>query len=172
ESKDALVLALYAQLADAFTARLDETPTGTWAARADAALDASFEVLKPHRDTLGALLGAMLSRRGDGIYVPWAANQARVRQGFVDAVAGARDAPRNAESLGDTLYLVHLGALLFWLLDRSEDQSATDELRAFLSRTTPLLGMALSLPLVKGPLDTLVGIVRRGVYGIHPPEER
>lgn len=169
DSKDALVLMLYGELAAGFSARVAQAPTGSWAQRAEFALEASFSVLAPHRDTIGALLGAMLTRRGDGIYVPWAANQAQVRQGFVDAVSGATNAPANPDALGELLYLAHLGALLFWLLDRSVDQVATTQLRAWIARTTPLLAPVLSLPLVRGPVQSLVDIVRLGVYGDRPP---
>jgi len=169
DSKDALVLALYAELAEQFSQRVAAAPEGSWSERSQAAMDASFQVLAPHRDTIGALLGAMVSRRGDGIYVPWAANQAQVRQGFIDAVAGARNAPSDPVRLGELLYLAHLGALLFWLLDRSADQVATERLRAWIHRTTPVLAASLQLPLVRGPVQSLVDIVQLGVYGDRPP---
>lgn len=170
-SKEELVLALYGRLSAEFSSRVAELEPGPWPARFNAALSASFLVLQPHRDTIGSMLGAMFSRRGDGIYIPWVASQDQVRQGFVEAVRGARNPPANPERFGEILYLVQLATLLFWTLDRSRDQVATARLRGWIARTAPVLGTALRLPLVRGPIQSLVTIVQQGIYGESPPSE-
>ncbi len=171
DSKDGLVLALYARLTGTFRERIEQLPPGPWSDRAMAAMRASLDVLGPHRDTLGVLLGAMFHRRGDGIYVPWAANQAAVRDEFVRAVEQSENAPAGAVELGEALYLAHLGVLLFWLLDRSEAQQATDRLVAWAEGLVPWAGMVLTAPFVQQPARALVQIIRDGIYGAGPGGE-
>ena len=164
DGKEALVQELYAQLSDAFAERVAALPPGPWTVRALAALDASFTVLEPHRETLAALLGPMT--RAGPIYAPLAAGEEKVRQGFVRAVTGASDAPTDGAWIGRALYLGQLAILLFWFLDRSEGQVATARLRAWGAGALPTL--ALFLPGFGGMLAPLVDIVELGILGRSP----
>jgi AcrR family transcriptional regulator len=171
DGKDALVVALYARLTEQFVARLDALPEGRWVDRARFALDASFDVLGPHREVLSALTGAAGSNAPDAMHAPVVASRDEVRAGFVRAVCGATDAPRGGARLGEALYLAHLGLLLFWLLDRSPDQEATRRLRAWGAAVAPQVGFLLALPVVGGVAAELIAIVSYGVYGVEPREE-
>jgi hypothetical protein len=71
-------------------------------------------------------------------------------------VVGASDAPSHklAEALGRLLYLMHLGVILWWLLDKSPGQRATKGLLSLWSRTLPSATLALRLPLVRGAVQS------------------
>jgi hypothetical protein len=64
-------------------------------------------------------------------------------------VIGATDAPPRelAESLGRLLYLLHLAVILWWLLDKSAAQRATDGLLALIGRFMPGAALAVRLPM-------------------------
>lgn len=166
DSKEALIHELYAELSGEFAARVAHLPPGRWPERASAALDVSFAVLGPHRDTLAALLPSMT--RSEATYAPLAVGSEQVRDGFTHAVACATDAPSDPAWLGRTLWLAQLAALLFWLLDRSPGQVATERLRAWIRGFLPVLARVLRLPGMRGLLAPLVEIVELGVLGSAP----
>ena len=86
----------------------------------------------------------------------------RVQDVFVQAVVGASDAPRGetAPALGRLLYLLHLGVLLWWLLDKSPAQRATDALVTLLERAGALIAVALRIPTVPGLVRSFDALVR------------
>lgn len=150
-SKRAIVLALYDALSLQYAERTRVLPAGRWRERFAVALDASLDVLRPHRSTLVALVPVLVG--GDeSLFAPATAfSRERVERAFVDAVVGASDAPRGAlaPALGRVLYLVHLALVLWWLLDRSAGQKATTRLVALTERVLPPFAFALKLPLLR-----------------------
>lgn len=160
EGKPAFVEAMYARLAADFVAQT-ELPEGRWAARALAALDGSLAVLAPHRETLAVLL---TSSTDDPTLSPaLTPSAADVQTVFTTAVTEARDTPSNPESLAELLYIAHLGVIMFWVLDRSEGQSATAALRRWAEGLLPTIALAWSLPGVSGWITPLTDIVWQGL---------
>lgn len=51
--------------------------------------------------------------------------------------------------MGRLLYLVHLGVLLWWLLDKSPKQRATSALVSLLQQLLPSAALTLRLPAVR-----------------------
>jgi len=152
-NKRAVVLALYDELSEAFAEKAATLPAGRWRDRFVTALDWSLGVLKPHRVTLRALAPVMVGDTEEGVFAERTAfSRVRVQGVFRAAVVGAKDAPAPAvaEALGRLLYLLHLGVILWWLLDRSPGQRATRALVALLARMLPSADLALKLPLVRG----------------------
>src|SRR6185295_2343257 len=90
----------------------------------------------------------------------------RVEQVFLDAVAGASDAPaaKLGEPLGRLLYLLHLAIILWWLLDKSPKQMATHALVSLSERILPSFGMALLLPQVRGFVRSADTLVREALF--------
>jgi hypothetical protein len=84
---------------------------------------------------------------------------------FQEAVRGAADAPKEplTGSLGRLLYLTHLGVILWWLLDRSVGQQATQGLVALIARLLPALALSLRLPVVKEFVQSADGLYRAGL---------
>lgn len=147
-NKRAVVLALYDELSQEQLARATDMPRGSWRARFLFNLEASLDVLKPHRRTLSALIPVMVSAEPDGLFGSSTAfSRHRVQSVFQDAVVGARDAPKGdvAPALGRLLYLVHLAVILWWLLDRSPSQRATSALVALTGQLLPMAGLALKM---------------------------
>lgn len=161
-SKRAIVLALYAELSEQYAREAGESaPAGRWRDRVMAAIEGSLTVLGPHRLTLQALVPVMLGDTEEGLLAPSTADSRhRVQAVFRDAVVKASDAPSPAlaESVGRLSYLLHLGVILWWLLDRSEAQQATRGLVRLLGRMLPALALALRLPLVRGFVKSADGL--------------
>lgn len=167
-SKRAVVLALYDELSADFATRAQALPDGTWRERFLFALKTSLEVLRPHRATLMALVPVLLGGSGDGMFTQTADfSRERVQGAFERAVVGATDAPvsRDAAALGRLLYVVHLLVLLWWLLDKSPGQSATERLLALLEEASPMLAFAFQLPLARDFVSVADSLIQQGLFG-------
>ena len=150
-SKQAVVLALYDQLSADQETRTAEMPRGKWRDRFLFTLDTSLEILRPHRQTLSALIPVLVSNASDGLFSATTAfSRERVQRIYQDAVVNASDAPREevAAALGRLLYLVHLAVLLWWLLDKSPQQRATRALIELMTQALPAAALTLRLPKV------------------------
>jgi len=148
-NKRAIVVELYDRLSAEFVSRVGEAKSGKWRDRFLFALKTSFDVLGPHRSTLAALIPVLVGDPNEGVFAESAASsRLRVERIFHDAVGGASDAPvpKVATALGRLLYLLHLSVILWWLLDRSPKQRATQGLIALLQRLLPSAALALRFP--------------------------
>jgi AcrR family transcriptional regulator len=147
-SKQAIVLALYDELSAEQVARAAAMPRGKWRERFLFTLETSLTVLRPHRQTLTALIPVLVSNAPDGLFSATAAfSRERVLRMFQDAVVGASDAPpaEVAAALGRLLYLAHLAVVLWWLLDKTPNQRATEALVALVRRALPAAAITLRL---------------------------
>ncbi|RPI54111.1 MAG: TetR/AcrR family transcriptional regulator [Acidobacteria bacterium] len=152
-SKRSVVLALYDELSEEFARQSVEMPRGRWRDRFIYALELSLRVIGPHRVTLRALAPVMIGDTAEGVFAQSTAfSRVRVQTAFQNAVIEAADAPKRslAEALGRLLYLLHLGVILWWLLDRSPGQRATGALVALLRQILPSATVALHLRPVRG----------------------
>ncbi len=162
-SKRAVVLALYDELSDRFALLATEMPRGRWRDRFIYVLELSLRVLGPHRVTLRALAPIMVGDAEEGVFAQSTAfSRLRVQAAFQNAVVDATDAPKRtlAEAIGRLLYLLHLGVILWWLLDRSPGQRATSALVALFRQMLPSAASALHLRPVRGfvhSADSLFG---------------
>ena len=161
-SKLAVVLALYEELSTVFVEEV-ELPEGPWAPRFLVALQGSLGLLRPHREVLVEVLPVLLSDRSHGL-LSEAATGAReqVRGVFVAAVVEASPSGGTA-ALGRLLYLLHLNVLLWWILDRSEGQRATEGLLALLARFVPAANMLLWLPGAQALLEELDALAEQAL---------
>lgn len=156
-SKRSVVLALYDELSEAFATDAAAMPPGTWRDRFLFALETSLRSLGPHRVTLRALVPVMVGDVEEGVFAQSTAfSRKRVQAIFQQAVTGASDAPSGklADALGRLLYLMHLGVILWWLLDKSPGQRATQGLLSLWRRMLPSATLILRLPLVRGALQS------------------
>jgi AcrR family transcriptional regulator len=167
-SKRAIVLALYDTLSEAFVRDAAAMPNGRWRDRFAFALERSLRVLGPHRVTLRALAPVLVADADEGVFAGRTAfSRVRVESVFVEAVRGATDAPAGplAGSLGLVLYVVHLGVILWWLLDRSPGQRATTALVALVRQTLPSAALALHLRPVRTVIRGVDALVREALIG-------
>lgn len=147
-NKRAVMLTLYDEVSQEFAIRAARMPSGKWRDRFLFALTTSLETLQPHRNTLSALVPVLIGDANEGLFAPGTAfSRERVQKVFQDAVSGATDAPP-AEAvipLAHLLYLAHLAVILWWLLDKSSRQRATDALIALLKKVLPAAALTLRL---------------------------
>ena len=139
-SKRAVVLALYDELSDRFAREAAEMRPGKWRDRFMASLKTSLRVLGPHRVTLRALAPIMVGDVEEGLFARRTAfSRLRVQGVFEDAVIKATDSPARGLSIAVArlLYLLHLAVILWWLLDKSPGQRATQALLSLCGKCCP-----------------------------------
>ena len=166
-SKQAVVIALYDELSAEYARQTGDLPAGRWRDRFAVALKQSLDVLRPHRTALRALTPVLVGDPEEGIFSSRTAfSRLRVQRVFEQAVAGASDAPKAplAEALGRLLYLVHLAVLLWWLLDKSTRQRATDALVSLTQQLLPSAAIALRMPPVRRFVIAVDALVRDALF--------
>jgi AcrR family transcriptional regulator len=171
-SKRSVVLSLYDELSDAFAREAAGMPAGKWRDRFLYALETSLRSLGPHRVTLRALVPVMVGDVDEGVFARSTVfSRTRVQAVFRAAVVDASDAPpqKLAEALGRLLYLIHLGVILWWLLDKSPGQRATRGLLSLWRRMLPSATLALRLPMVRGAIQSADMLFREALLdGLEP----
>ena len=173
-SKQAIVLALYDELSAEQAARAAAIPRGKWRDRFLFTLETSLTILRPHRQTLAALIPVLVSNQADGLFSGTTAfSRERVQRLYQDAVVGASDAPRDevAAALGRLLYLAHLAVVLWWLLDKSPQQRATRALVRLVSGALPAAALTLRLPKVGTFILTGDRLFQEALIGERAPVE-
>ena len=168
-SKQAVMVSLYDQLSAQFATEAQALAPGRWRDRFIAALRTSLRVLQPHRTALRALIPVMVGDVDDGVFASSnAVPRLRVQQVFEDAVSGATDAPKLplAGALGRLLYLVQLAVLLWWLLDKTPRQRATDALVALVEQLLPSAALTLRLPPIRRFVLAMDDLVREALVGV------
>lgn len=167
-SKRAIVLALYDELSARYMERAEKMAPGPWRERFLFALRTSLEVLGPHREPLKALVPVLVGGEEEGLFSSSTAfSRLRVQGAFGVAAQGATDAPGGtvAAALGRVLYVVHLAVLLWWLLDKSPRQRATDGLIGLLERLLLPASLALRVPGTGAFIRTADALCRQGLFG-------
>jgi AcrR family transcriptional regulator len=167
-SKRAIVLALYDELSVEYAARAADMPVGKWRSRFIFALETSLEVLRPHRNTLQAFVPVMLGGSDEALFAETTAfSRVRVQKVFEDAVVNSTDSPTRklAEAVGRLLYLVHLGVIMWWLLDKTAEQRATTALVSLLRQVLPSAALTLRLPPIKSFVQSADELFRAALFG-------
>jgi AcrR family transcriptional regulator len=170
--KRAILLKLYDELSSDFRAKAEEMPAGTWRVRFLFSLRASLAVLAPQRGTIAALVPVLVCDANDGVFGGATSfSRRRVQSVFETAVTGARDAPPEAEAraLGRLLYLAHLLILLWWALDRSREQAATEGLVSLIEGVLPPIALALRWPRLRRLVRRGDDLVSAGLLGYASP---
>jgi AcrR family transcriptional regulator len=167
-SKQAVIIALYDELSRDFAREAMSMKPGKWRDRFLFALETSLRALHPHRTALRALIPVLIGDPEDGVFAEDTAfSRVRVQQVFEDAVAGASDAPAAplASALGRLLYLLHLAVLLWWLLDKTPKQRATNALVALTAQLLPSAALTLRLPSIRRFVIAVDDLIREGLFG-------
>jgi AcrR family transcriptional regulator len=166
--KQAVLIALYDELSQDFARQTANMRHGRWRDRFLFALRASVRVLQPHRTTLRALIPILVGDPDDGVFAASTVfSRVRVQQVFEDAITRSADAPRPplADALGRLLYLVHLAVLLWWLLDKTPKQRATQALLGLTEQLLPSAALALRLAPVQRFVLEMDELIREGLFG-------
>jgi AcrR family transcriptional regulator len=167
-SKQAVVVALYDELSQDFARQATGMKPGKWRDRFLFALETSMRVLQPHRTTLRALIPVLVGDPIDGVFAEGTGfSRIRVQGIFEEAVAGSTDAPKAplATALGRLLYLVHLAVLLWWLLDKTPKQRATEALVGLTEQLLPSAALTLRMPPIRRFVIRIDELIREGLIG-------
>jgi AcrR family transcriptional regulator len=167
-SKQAVVLALYDRLSTDYARRVEMMPAGKWRDRFLFALSTSLDVLKPHKMALRALTPVLVGDPEEGIFAASTAfSRQRVQRVFEEAVTQATDAPKPplAGAVGRLLYLIHLAVLLWWLLDKTAGQRATDSLVSLTRQLLPSAALSLRVPPVRRFVISVDELIREALFG-------
>jgi AcrR family transcriptional regulator len=173
--KEEMVLELYRSLAQNLEAQVRELPASTLAERFERTMQAQLALMAPHRDSLATLFGAALNPHSTvAVFGEQTADVRRHSHNvFVTVAAGAKDAPREGQ-LGDVatiLYGLHMILILFWLQDRSQEQTNTREALTFAKDLLARLRPLLRFPPISHMLARLAGILG-SMFGNSIPQER
>ena len=167
-SKQAVIIALYDELSQDFARRTARATPGKWRDRFLFALETSLRVLQPHRTTLRALIPVLIGDPDDGVFADGTGfSRIRVQGVFEEAVCGSTDAPKPplAAALGRLLYLAHLAVLLWWLLDKTPKQRATEALVGLTEQLLPSAALTLRLPPIRQFVIAIDELIREGLFG-------
>lgn len=167
--KEALVLALYQQIAHELASQVDALPPAPLADRFVQLMHLKFALLSPYRAAFGAWFGAALTPdSGIAVLGPETSEiRAVMLQSLRRIITGASDAPRqrHAEDLAVILYLAHLALILVWLHDRTSDRRVTAQLLNLSQDTLRRLRWFLRLPPVSQLLGRLAAALTPLVQG-------
>ena len=162
-SKEELVLELYRNLVRQLEEQANQLAQGTIADRFQRIILTQFELMTPHRETLGAIFGPALNPHAPaGVFGESTADVRRqARDIYINIVTASRDAPRGAHimEMATILYGMQLALTLFWLQDLSPGAQKTYEFVAFLRDMLVLIRPLLRLPVVSKALARLARIV-------------
>jgi AcrR family transcriptional regulator len=162
-SKEEMVLELYRSLCQNLEAQVQTLPATTLAERFEYTMQAQFVLMAPYRETFAALFGAALNPHSAvAVFGEQTADVRRYSRSVLAVVAtGAKDAPRAAqqEDIATILYGLHLIFILFWLQDRSQEQTTTRDALTFARDLLALLRPILRLPPVAQMLARLASIL-------------
>ena len=162
------MLDLYDRLSAELVEKTSHDPSASWRDRFLVTLQASLDVLAPHRAELTLQMPEMIGTGEQSLFAQETSfSRKRVEDLFIRAITEAKDAPepKTAASMGRLLYLMHLGIILWWLLDRSSSQRATTELIRTLHRGRALAKLVPHLPYAKAMIASADALCREGLYG-------
>ncbi|HEU0120032.1 MAG TPA: TetR family transcriptional regulator [Bryobacteraceae bacterium] len=163
-SKDAIVLAFYQQAKIDMGPLLDEAQTGKkLEARLAALVQVKLRYFAPNRKFLGALMGHAADPANP--LSPFAEQSREVREQdmaqFARALAetGTSVPEDMAEALPQILWMYQMGMILFWIYDRSEEQTRTARLLEVSVRMVALLVKLSGIPLAKPARKAVLELV-------------
>lgn len=168
-TKEALVLALYQQIASTMVTQTATLPAASVAERFATIMRMKLALLLPYRTAFGAWFGAALTpNSGIAVLGPETAEiRTLMLAVFRQAVGQATDAPRpqQVQDLALILYVLHLALILVWLHDRSPDQQAAMKLLDLSHDTLRRLRWFLRLPPVARLLARLAEALQPLIQG-------
>ncbi len=172
--KEEMVLELYRALDRNLEEQVRELPASTLADRFERTMLTQLAQMAPHRDSLTTLFGAALSPHSKvAVFGEQTADiRSHSHRLYAIVAQGAKDAPRGnqLEDVATILYGLHMIFILFWLQDRSPEQTRTREALRFARDLLALLRPLLRLPPVAHMLARLAGILGP-MFGVGPDQD-
>lgn len=128
--KGAMIIELHEALTTDFENRWEDLEPGPWEKRAFKTFLLSLDSLRARRKALQSMIPVLVGSGQNIFSEETKLTRLRVESLFYRAISESQKPP-SEELLGPLsrlIYFFHLAVLLFWLLDRSDEQKATDRL--------------------------------------------
>ncbi|RYU12333.1 TetR/AcrR family transcriptional regulator [Nocardioides iriomotensis] len=165
-SKEHLVQAFYDRVQEEHRAAAEDVLARetTFAGRLQGLLDAWVRIAQPYHEFAGKFFKNAAEPTSP--LSPFSEDSRPARDAstalFREVLDGSdlKLAPALRAEMPELLWLMHMGVVLFWVYDGSPDQRRT---RALVAQAVPLvdkLARMTRLPLVRGVVDDVVGLVR------------
>ena len=165
-NKEAIIIRLYDDLS---TDLLEQTPTlkaGKWDKRCIETLKMSISVLEPHKETLKALIPILVGDTNNNVFSSRNNfSKQRVENAFYVAISESKNSFKEefSKDLASLVYTVHLAILLFWLLDKTDKNKATDKLIAYTEKLLKPFSIGLKLGATKKIVSQMSSIINEGL---------
>jgi AcrR family transcriptional regulator len=173
-SKEAIVLSLYAEIAEVVERASADLPAGTMGARFASLLETKIALLAPQKEAFAALVGPSLDPSSTVKVTGNASADIRTRMvcAFRRVVDEARDAPApdQREDVIPLLYALHLLVLLVWIHDEAPRAARTREALAMIRGALDASSAFVALPPARSVLERLGALVRS--LALRETEER
>lgn len=167
-NKSALVLEIHELLTTEFENRWENLSSRSWDERAFDTLVLSLDSLKSHRQALQSLIPVLVGGAGQNIFSEdVSVTRIRVQSLFYRALKESKNPPGAdlIEPLSRLIYYLHLAVLLFWLLDQSKDQSATESLLKSVKKLLKPIHYLIKLPGARKALLEFDKVISVGLVG-------
>lgn len=161
--KEDLVMELYVTHARAMRDYVDKLPAGQMVDRYDQVIRHALTELTPYRTAIMALFGTAMNPASGLSLMGTDDNPLSIliSENYRNLVLESEDALRDpkAQHMGVTLYTFHMLILLFWLYDRSPEQSASLKLISFVYEIFKAIRPLFMFPMIPNAIGKLAGIM-------------
>jgi AcrR family transcriptional regulator len=170
--KEALVVALYEELADETLTFADSLAFTNMADRYHALMQYKMAQIKPHRAALTALVCALMQPNAS-LHV-WGQKTPDSRDKMLDAfirvVNGSTDKLNDpvASSMATLLYAFYILLVIFWSYDRTREHRATTMMLAFMREALKIVRPMMLMPVITKAVVKLAEIL--ALVFVAPPE--
>ncbi len=165
-SKEAIIVRLYNDLSADLLKKVPEIKEGKWDKRCIETLRLSISVLEPHKETLKALIPILVGDTDNNVFSSKNNfSKQRVEGSFFIAINESKSKFKEefSKDLASLVYMVHLGILLFWLLDKTKDNNATEKLILFTERLLKPFSLGLRIGPTKKAVTQISKIINDGL---------
>ena len=172
--KEALVVALYEDLATESLVFADGLAFMTMAERYHVLMQHKMAQVKPHRAALMALFCAIMQPDANASLNIWGRNTTDSRDKMLDVfsvvVNGATDKLNEpvASSMITLLYAFYILLMIFWSYDRTPDFRATRLMLDFMREALKIVRPMMLMPVISKAVVRLAGIL--ALVFVNPPE--
>ena len=166
-SKSAIISLLYEDLSKQFENKTDTLSNRVWILRVMEVLELSLSTLKPYRKLLFVLIPILIGDPKRNVFShTYRFSRQRIEKGFLKAIEDSSNKPKGnaVKELARIFYVIHLGILLFWLLDKSSKQFVTKQMMKIFSSLLAIVSLSLKFSKSRKLISRIHLLVTKGLY--------
>lgn len=167
-NKEAIIVGLYDDLSADLLKLMPQLKKGKWDKRCIQTLRLCINVLGPHKEILKALIPILVGDTDNNVFSSKNNfSKQRVESSFYIAINESKNNFKEefSKDLTSLVYTLHLGILLFWLLDKSDDNTATEKLILFTEKLLKPFSLSLRIGPAKKAVSRISKIINEGLNG-------